>query len=80
MVVPAGHVSLDYTAALVDHDDRVWIDVRLQIYASEFARAAEIVNDAETIAKVVGNEERVAVGTDCETTWIDRRAIAVVTR
>src|ERR1043165_1355761 len=80
MIVPTGHVSLDYIATLMDHDDRVRIDMRIEIDAREFAFASQIFNDAEAVTKIVGNEECVSVGTDRESARIDWRAIAVVKR
>ena len=51
-----------------------------QIDANEPARTAQILDDAKTVAKIVGDEERVAIRTDRDTARINRRAIAVVTR
>ena len=97
VVVPARYKSLDDFAALMDHGHRIWIDMRLKIDAREFASAAHVFDDAETvgepdraeiavgvtlglIAKIVRDEERVAVRADRDPAGIDRRTIAVVTR
>ena len=80
VVVPARYKSLDDFAALMDHGHRIWIDMRLKIDAREFASAAHVFDDAETVAKIVRDEERVAVRADRDPAGIDRRTIAVVTR
>ncbi len=80
VVVPAGNISLCDFTTIVDHNDCVGISERLQIDAREFARSAQVFDDAETVAKIVRDEQCIAVRTDRESSRIDRRAIAVVTR
>src|SRR5215216_2635076 len=51
-----------------------------QIDADQFAGTAQIFDDSETVAEIVGHEKRVAVRTDRDACGVDWRAIAVVTR
>ncbi len=80
MIVPAGYVNFDDRSSLMNRGDRVRIRMRWQIDAREFARSAQVFDDAETVAKIVRDEQCIAVRTDRESSRIDRRAIAVVTR
>src|ERR1041384_1070562 len=84
--VPASDISFGVPILIRHNRDTIRIDppvtigIQTQIHANEFSTSAQILNDAKTVAKIVGDEERVAVWTDRDSGRIHRRAIAVVSR
>ncbi len=47
--------------------------VSAQVNAFEFSRAAQVVDDAEAVAEIVGDEERVVIVADGETCRVNGR-------
>jgi len=66
------------TAANVDSS---WIGTDVDaLFTEQLGRPVHVINDAETVAKIVRYEERVAIRSDRDAGWINRRTITVVAR
>src|SRR5690349_5430230 len=81
-VAPTRHVSLCSLRQIRDgiRIDEVFVTCSPEIDANETALTAQILDDAEAVAKIVGDEECVSIRTDRNATRINRSAIAVVAR
>ena len=85
-VIPARHVHFGRFAVLRGQDrDAVWIYglqriVAAQIHANELAHPAHVANDAQTVAEVVGDKERLAVRAERQAGRVNGREISVVSR
>src|SRR5262249_12802000 len=85
-VIPARDVHFGrFAVARGQNRDAVWIYglqwiVTPQIHANEFARPAQVANNAQAIAEVVGDKERLAVRAERQARRVNGREISVVSR